>query len=79
MLHVEATVPYDFTLGNFFTIWGQNFSSQEILGHHADATHRITMTVDGRPSDAFGSLVLQDHQKGNVVEPQHIVIRVAAQ
>jgi hypothetical protein len=67
LLHVEASVAYDFTLDDFFTTWGKDFSAQDVLGHRADATHKIEMTVDGKPSQAFGSLVLKDHQ--------HIVIR----
>src|SRR5439155_12081190 len=50
----------DFYLGEFFGTWGQPLSSQQILAYHADDAHTITMTVNGQPSAAFGSLVLHD-------------------
>jgi hypothetical protein len=61
-IHVESTRALPFRLQDFFTIWGQSFNSHDVLGHTADVTHKITMTVDGRPSRAFGSLLLQDRQ-----------------
>ena len=60
LIHVESPVVRTFRLDDFFTIWGEPFSSQQILGYHADATHAISMTVDGQPSTAFGSQVLTD-------------------
>jgi hypothetical protein len=68
-IHVESPVARAFTLADFFAVWGRAFNGRQVLRYHADATHRITMTVDGRPSKAFGSLVLQDGQQ--------IVIRFA--
>src|SRR5262245_1505646 len=60
-IHVESLIAdHKFQLQDFFAIWGKTFNSQEILGFHADATHTITMTVNGQPSTAFGSLVLED-------------------
>ena len=61
-LHVESTATLPFRLRDFFTIWGQPFSKTGVLGHVADRSHKVTMTVDGRPSHAFGSLLLQDRQ-----------------
>jgi hypothetical protein len=73
-LHVESTQVYMFTVGDFFNVWshyagGQGhpvsdpsvvFNSQDILGHMADATHQITMTVNGKPSALYGNLPLND-------------------
>jgi hypothetical protein len=67
-LHVESPILHDYQLQDFFTIWGQPFSPQQVVGFHADATHTITVIVDGRPSTAFGSLILRDRED--------IVIRV---
>jgi hypothetical protein len=61
-IHIESTVQLPFRLQDFFTVWGQTFNSHEVLGHVADARHRITMTVNGLPSRAFGSLLLHDLQ-----------------
>jgi hypothetical protein len=63
IIHVESPLSRTFLLGDFFAVWGRIISPQQVLRYHADATHRITMTVDGRPSTAFGSLVLQDGQQ----------------
>lgn len=59
-IHIESPEVRDFHLQDVFTVWGQSFDSQEILGHQADATHLITMTVNGTGSTDFGSLLLQD-------------------
>ena len=61
-LHVESTAKLPFRLRDFFTIWGQPFSKTDLLGNIANKTHKVTMTVDGRPSNAFGSLLLQDRE-----------------
>ena len=41
----------------------ETFNKKNILGNVADRTHKITMTVDGRPSQQFGNLLLQDGQQ----------------
>jgi hypothetical protein len=64
-LHVESPVAQEFHLQDFFTVWGQTFTSQGILGHQVDASHPLTMTVNGQASTAFGSLVL--HDQDNIV------------
>jgi hypothetical protein len=61
-IHVESSRVEPFRLRDFFTIWGQTLSNKNVLGHRADRTHKITMTVDGRPSNAFGTLLLRDLQ-----------------
>ena len=62
IIHIESTKLLPFRLRDFFTIWGQPFSKNDILGNVANKTHKVTMTVDGRPSNAYGSLLLQDLQ-----------------
>jgi hypothetical protein len=63
ILHVETIVPnMTFRLQDFFAIWGQDFTPTDILGHHADAHHKIVMTVNGVQSKAFGNLVLSPDQ-----------------
>ncbi|SIO15349.1 hypothetical protein SAMN05444166_2728 [Singulisphaera sp. GP187] len=62
-LHVESPQQMPFKLRDFFTIWGQPFSKKTILGHTARRGEKITMTVDGRPSQQFGNLLLQDGQE----------------
>jgi hypothetical protein len=80
-IHVEPLAKFPFTLGDFFLIWGQTFNKHDILGHHTDRFHTITMTVNGVPSDKFGNLVLQADQgvqtnaQGQIIsDPPGIVI-----
>jgi hypothetical protein len=57
-IHVEADVVRDFKLQDFFDVWDRPFSQTKVL----DFTGTVTMTVDGQPSTAFGSLILKDGQ-----------------
>src|SRR5260370_6670905 len=59
-IHIESPVAQDFTLQNFFTVWGQSFSSKNFLGNPVNAGHPLVMTVNGQVSSALGSLVLHD-------------------
>jgi hypothetical protein len=59
-IHVESPVLRVFHLQDFFSVWGQSFTSQEILGHRVDASHSLTMSVNGQVSTAFGAQVLND-------------------
>jgi len=88
-LHVESTLPYDFHLGDFFTIWTYTSGSAKILNSHeirmvdsngqdidftADATHTITMTVNSRPNSAFDAYVLSDpHAGGDDLGPNIVI------
>lgn len=50
----EGTVVKDqLAIKNFFKIWGKDFSKDSVLGNKADATHHITMTVNGVESTDF--------------------------
>ncbi len=62
IIHVESPVVRSFSLGDFFHVWDQPFSSTQILSYTADATNSITMTVNGVPSTAYGNLELVDGQ-----------------
>lgn len=61
LIHVEAPERLEYTLGQFFAVWGQPLSADQLLDRTADASHEITATVDG--SLAAGdpaSIVLED-------------------
>lgn len=62
-IHVEGPVARDFSLGDFFYVWGQPFSSTQILSNVDDGTNHVTMRVDGNPSTSYGSLILRDGQQ----------------
>ena len=82
VIHVESpntSTPY--TLSEFFQIWnatyhtvtinGANhpiiFNSNDILGFGADANHKVVLLVDGTPSSAYGSLVLNSLDEHTIV------------
>src|SRR5262249_36565129 len=45
-----------------FDVWGFQFDSQHVMGFHTDASHPITMTVNGQSSSDFGNLLLAPNQ-----------------
>lgn len=63
-LHLGGPFAKDFTVGDFFHIWGEPFSSTRIFTWSVDGTNRITVFVDtgsGRSvSTAYGAQVLRD-------------------
>ena len=59
-IHIEPNFYIPFTLGDFFSVWGQPFSKDQILDYKADANHTLAMTVNGQPSTEFDKLVLTD-------------------
>ncbi len=59
-IHVESPEQRDFTLGDFFAVWGKTFSKDQILDAKADAGHEIVMTVNGTPNTDYENLVLKD-------------------
>jgi hypothetical protein len=62
ILHVESTEARTFVLNDFFQEWGQPWTSTQFMGYAISPAHPLTMTVNGVPSTAFGSLVLAQGQ-----------------
>jgi thiol-disulfide isomerase/thioredoxin len=72
IIHIESPTNSVYTLGDFFLVWQATygyvtingvqhpivFNPTDILGFKTDSTHRIVLLVDGKPSTAFDSLVL---------------------
>jgi hypothetical protein len=56
VLHVETDQNRDYTLGDWFLLWGHSensatraiLNSSQIFGFKTDATHHLTMTVNGQ-------------------------------
>ena len=73
-IYVASPWPYEYNLSTFFDVWAGSFSSvdvnasysaqpivyqpNDLLGFSADATHKITLFVDGQVSTAGPSLEL---------------------
>ena len=59
-IHVESRVSREYTLGEFFQIWGRTFDGQQVLGHPAQPGHSVWMIVNGAEVPPSYSLVLRD-------------------
>src|SRR3989449_11759583 len=66
-IHVESRVSREYTLGEFFRIWGQTFDDQQVLGHKAQPGHRVWMVVNGAEVPPSYSLVLRDRMQIEIV------------
>jgi len=54
VIHIESPVPHEFSLHDFFLVWGQPFSQTEILTYSTvNTSHTITMTVNSVPTTEF--------------------------
>ena len=51
LIHVEAPEEGNYTLGEFFAIWGQPLSPTQVLDRTTDSSNVITVTIDGEPYD----------------------------
>ena len=47
-VHIESNYADQLTLGQLFDVWKVTFNDQQIGSHFTDATHILTVTVDGR-------------------------------
>ncbi len=63
ILHVESPVKMDFSLGDFFAVWGKDFSSTKLLDSVVTDQSEIKVTVNGLPVDTFENTILKDHDK----------------
>lgn len=68
VIHVESNVVRDFTLGQFFDVWGVRLTNNCIGGYCTDATHTLKVYANGTLiSGDPRSLVLTAHQEIMVV------------
>ena len=65
VIHVESPVRKDFTVGDFFAVWGKEFDKNQILDYQADKTHVIAITVNGKMVDTYQNTIMND--KDNIV------------
>ena len=47
IVHIESPIQKTFTLGQFFDIWKQKFSNNQILNNTVDANHPLNVYVNG--------------------------------
>jgi hypothetical protein len=66
VIHVETDQDHDYTLGDWFKLWGNNandpniatFNSTTIMGNHEPAGQQLKMTVNGQPNTQYENLLL---------------------
>ncbi len=59
-IHVESPVQKDFTVGDFFAVWGKDFSKNSILGNIAGSGKSVKFSVNGATNDQFENYVMHD-------------------
>jgi hypothetical protein len=68
VIHVESDVMRDFTLGQFFDVWGVRLSKDCVGGYCAKGTDTLRVFVNGKSiSGDPRNLVLREHQEIAVV------------
>lgn len=64
IIHVESPVVKDFTLGQFFDIWGVRFTDTCLGGYCAEEGKELKMYVNGQRADGnFRRRELKDHEE----------------
>ena len=66
-IHVESSVTRDYTLAEFFLVWGESFSSVHLLGHPAPAGHRVRLLVDGAETPLLDTVILRDGMQVHLI------------
>ena len=59
-IHIESPRPFDFTLGDFFTVWGKPFSAQCLLDNCMSYAGSMTMLVNNATSTEYGNYIMRD-------------------
>lgn len=60
IIHIESTVIRNFTVGEFFDIWGVTFTSTCIMDKCNDGTKSVKMFVNGEPNFEFRNYAMRD-------------------
>lgn len=67
IIHVESPVQIDFTLSDFFYNWGIPFDKTGFADYKVDSTHGLKFYVNGKESQDFENLILQDTQEITII------------
>lgn len=63
VIHVEAPDKRDFTLADFFAVWGKTFNKDQIIDYKIDNKYRIRETINDKNSQDFENTILRDEDK----------------
>ncbi len=61
VIHMEASRPHPFTLGDFFVVWGVRFSSIQLGAYTNGGGKRVWVYVNGNPIGYPKSYVIKAH------------------
>jgi hypothetical protein len=67
IIHIESTVVRDYTLGDFFDVWGLKLTDKCLGDMCNNGSKTLKMFVNGQPSTDFRNLKLMDRQKISLV------------
>lgn len=67
MIHIEWKRKRDFTLEEFFRVWGKTFNQSQILDFKVDENHEIIMSVNGERSEEYEELIMRDRDKISII------------
>lgn len=59
-VYVTSPVNYPYTLQDFFAVWGQVFTRNQIFTLHTDSNHHIVLTVNGKVNNEYENYILTD-------------------
>jgi hypothetical protein len=68
IIHIEAPAPMDFTLGQFFAIWGQPLGPVSFLDKSVDDNHQLSAFVDGKPFEGDPATIKLVDREAIVIE-----------
>jgi hypothetical protein len=63
VIHMEASEPYPFTLGQFFVVWGVKFTRAQIGGYRDGGGNTLAVYVDGHPIKNAPRYVIRPHDR----------------
>ena len=67
VIHVESTVTRNYTLGDFFNVWGVKFTDSCITDNCNNGKETVKMFVDGKLSTEFARHILRDNERIAIV------------
>lgn len=62
-IHLEFPIPQEVRLGQFFTVWGQPFSKDQILDRAIGSDDLLRVTVNGNEVSELEQLLLRDREE----------------
>lgn len=62
-IHIESPETRDFTLSDFFAVWGKTFNENQILDTTVDNAHAIKVTVNDAAVGTYENTVMRDNDQ----------------